>query len=142
MLETHTVMSLLIFCPILILVLRLILLHVLCLASFVDLTITHMVLIHERITLYLDALVTSYVLIVVIISPRMHDFPAGGFYIHCEYRHLDDPSFPRHGSRSTGSKGEVQKTVKTSSGRMIKCWIPKIYLTNPSTEPSTSSHPM
>jgi hypothetical protein len=32
--------------------------------------------------------------------------------------------------------------VKTSSGRMVKCWIPKIYLTNPSTEPSTFSHPM
>jgi hypothetical protein len=32
--------------------------------------------------------------------------------------------------------------VKTSSGRMVKCWIPKIYLTNPNTEPSTSSCPM
>jgi hypothetical protein len=32
--------------------------------------------------------------------------------------------------------------VKTSSGRMVKCWISKIYLTNPSTESSTSSHPM
>jgi hypothetical protein len=32
--------------------------------------------------------------------------------------------------------------VKTSSGRMVKCWIPKIYLTNPSTKPSTFSHPM
>jgi hypothetical protein len=31
--------------------------------------------------------------------------------------------------------------VKTSSGHMVKCWIPKIYLTNPSTEPSTFSHP-
>jgi hypothetical protein len=30
--------------------------------------------------------------------------------------------------------------VKTSFGRMVKSWIPKIYLTNPSTEPSTSSH--
>jgi hypothetical protein len=32
--------------------------------------------------------------------------------------------------------------VKTFSGRMVKCWIPMFYLTNPSTEPSTSSHPM
>jgi hypothetical protein len=32
--------------------------------------------------------------------------------------------------------------VKTSLGRIVKCWIPKIYLTNPSTESSTSSHPM
>jgi hypothetical protein len=32
--------------------------------------------------------------------------------------------------------------VKTSSGRMVKFWIFKIYLTNPSTKPSISSHPM
>jgi hypothetical protein len=32
--------------------------------------------------------------------------------------------------------------VKTSSGHMVKCWIPKIFLTNPSTEPSTFSHSM
>jgi hypothetical protein len=55
---------------------------------------------------------------------------------------MDGPCFSRHGSHPTGSNGEVIKTVKTSSGRMVKCWIPKIYLTNPSTEPSTSSHPM
>jgi hypothetical protein len=33
-------------------------------------------------------------------------------------------------------------TVKTFSGRMVKCWIFKIFLTNPSTEPSTFSHSM
>jgi hypothetical protein len=32
--------------------------------------------------------------------------------------------------------------MKTSSSRMVKCWIPKIYLTNTSTEPSTFSHPV
>jgi hypothetical protein len=32
--------------------------------------------------------------------------------------------------------------MKTSSGRMVKCWIPKIYLTNPNTEPSIFSCPM
>jgi hypothetical protein len=32
--------------------------------------------------------------------------------------------------------------MKTSFGRMVKCWIPKIYLTNPSTEPSTFSRPV
>jgi hypothetical protein len=53
-------------------------------------------------------------------------------------RHLDGPRFPRRGSRPTQPSGEVQRTVKTSS-RMVKCWIPKIYLTNPSTEPSTFS---
>jgi hypothetical protein len=40
-----------------------------------DLTITHMVLIHERITLSLDALVTAHVLIVVII------FRVGMFFL-------------------------------------------------------------
>jgi hypothetical protein len=59
MLEIHIVMSLLIFCLILLLMLHLI--------SFMDLTITHMVLVHERIALCLDALVTAHVLIVVII---------------------------------------------------------------------------
>jgi hypothetical protein len=52
-------MSSLIFCLILIL------LH---LASLMDLTITHMVLIHKRTTLCLDALVRAHVLIVLIIS--------------------------------------------------------------------------
>jgi hypothetical protein len=74
--------------------------------------------------------------------PRRHGFPTGGSHSHLEPRHLDGPHFSRHGSRPTRPNGEVQRTVKTSLGRMIKCWIPKIYLTNPSTEPSTSSHPM
>jgi hypothetical protein len=68
MLETHIVMSLLIFCLVLILVLYLILLLVLCLASFMDLNIAHMVLVHERTSLCLDALVMTHVLIVVIVS--------------------------------------------------------------------------
>jgi hypothetical protein len=74
--------------------------------------------------------------------PRRPDFPAGGSYTHFEPRHLDGPHFPCHGSHPTGSNGDVLKTVKIFSGRMVKCYIPKIYLTNPSTEPSTSSHPM
>jgi hypothetical protein len=60
MLETLIVMSSLIF--------LLTLLLVLCLASFMILTITHMVLVYERMTLCPDALVTAHVLIVVIIS--------------------------------------------------------------------------
>jgi hypothetical protein len=84
-------------------------------------------------------------------SPRPHHgdhflrrpgFPTGGSYTHFELGHLDGPRFPHHGSHPTGSNGEVQRTMKTSSGRMVKCWIPKIYLTNLSTEPSTASHPM
>jgi hypothetical protein len=62
MLETRIVMSLLIFCLVLLLVLHLI--------SFMDLTIAHMVLVHERIALCLDALVTAHVLNVVIV-PRV-----------------------------------------------------------------------
>jgi hypothetical protein len=48
--------------------LRLVLLLVLCLSSLMDLSIAHMVLVHERIALSLDALVTAHVLIMVIVS--------------------------------------------------------------------------
>jgi hypothetical protein len=41
---------------------------VLCLSSLMDITIAHMVLVHERTALCLDALDTAHVLIVVIIS--------------------------------------------------------------------------
>jgi hypothetical protein len=61
-LETHIVMSLLVFCLVLLLMLHLI--------SFIDLTITHMILVHERTALCLDALVTAHVLIVVMV-PRV-----------------------------------------------------------------------
>jgi hypothetical protein len=74
--------------------------------------------------------------------PHRPGFPTGGSFLHFELRHLDGPHFSRRGSRPTRPSGEVQRTVKTSSGRMVKCWIPKIYLTNPSTEPSTFSRPM
>jgi hypothetical protein len=69
-------------------------------------------------------------------------FPDGGSYFQFEPRNMDGPRYPHRGSRPTSSKTDVQKTVKTLSGRKVQCWIPKIYLTNPSTEPSTSSNPM
>jgi flagellar biosynthesis protein FlhB len=94
MLETHIVMSSLMFCLSLILVfclartlvLLLALSHVPCLAlllvlrlsSLMDLTITHMVLIHERTALGPDALVTVYVLIVVTVSRVGLVFPLEG----------------------------------------------------------------
>jgi hypothetical protein len=76
MLETHIVMSSLISRLVLILmfrlirtlVLRLTLLLMFCLVSLMDLTIAHMILVHERTTLCLDALVMAHVLIVVIVS--------------------------------------------------------------------------
>jgi hypothetical protein len=61
--------------------------------------------------------------------PRRSGFPAGGSYTHLELRHFDRPHFPHRGTRPTGLDGEVQRTVKTSSDRMVKCWIPKIYVT-------------
>jgi hypothetical protein len=78
MLETHIMMSSLLFCLILILVLGLILtlvpclavLLLLCLISLMDLTIGHMVLVHERTALCLDAMDMAHVLIMVII-PRV-----------------------------------------------------------------------
>jgi hypothetical protein len=74
--------------------------------------------------------------------PCRHGFPAGESYTHLELRHLDGPHFLHCSSRPIGSKGEVQKTMNTSSGYMVKCWIPKIYLTNSNIEPFTSSHLM
>jgi hypothetical protein len=59
-LETHITMSSLIFHLVLILVLHLV--------SFINLTIAHMVLIHERTNLCLDVLVMAHILIMVIIS--------------------------------------------------------------------------
>jgi hypothetical protein len=94
MLETHIVMSSLIFRLVLILMfhlaftlvllltlshgLCLALLLVLCLSSIMDLTIAHMVLVHERTALSLDALVTVHVLIVVIVSHVGLVFPLEG----------------------------------------------------------------
>jgi hypothetical protein len=69
-------------------------------------------------------------------------FSAGGSHTQFELRHLDGSHFPHRGSHPTQPNGEVQRTVIASSGHMVKYWIPKIYLTNPSIEPSTSSHPM
>jgi hypothetical protein len=84
MLETHIVMSSLICYLVLILmfhlgltimlhlalfhVLCLALLLVLCLSSLMDLIIAHMVLVHDRTALSLEALDTVHVLIVVIVS--------------------------------------------------------------------------
>jgi hypothetical protein len=94
MLETHIVMSSLIFRLVLILMFRLTftlmlllaLSHVLCLAlllvlhlsSLMELTIAHMVLVHERTALRLDALVTAHVLIVVTVSRVGLVFPLEG----------------------------------------------------------------
>jgi hypothetical protein len=47
---------------------RFVLIFVLRLVSFMDLTIAHMILVHERTTLCLDTLGTTHVLIVAIIS--------------------------------------------------------------------------
>jgi hypothetical protein len=84
MLETHILMSylicllvlILVFCLALTLLLRLALFHVLCLtllpmlclSSLMDLAIAHMVLVHERTDVCLDALDTAHVLIMVIVS--------------------------------------------------------------------------
>jgi hypothetical protein len=150
MLETHIVMSSLIFrlvltlvfCLAFTLVLRLTLLHVLCLISLMGLTIAHMVLVHERTALSLDALVMAHVLVVVTVSRvglvLLLEGPSPTLSRDTWTVHV----FPHRGSRPTQPIGGVQRTVKTSSSRMVRCWIPKIYLTNTSTEPSTLSHPV
>jgi hypothetical protein len=68
MLETHIVMSFLIFCLALSLTLHLTLLLMLCLMSLMNLTIAHMFLVHERTALCLDALDMAHVLIMMIVS--------------------------------------------------------------------------
>jgi hypothetical protein len=88
MLETHIMMSSLISRLVLILMfhlaftlmLRLALFHMLCLSSLMNLTITHMVLFHERTALSLDALVIAHVLIVVIVSCVGQVFPLEGHF--------------------------------------------------------------
>jgi hypothetical protein len=85
-LETHIVMSSLMFRLSLILMFRLAftlvpllaLFHVLCLSSLMDLTIAHTVLAHERTALSLDALVMTHVLIVVTVSCVGMVFPLEG----------------------------------------------------------------
>jgi hypothetical protein len=52
---------------------------------------------------------------------RRPGFPVGESFPHFESRHLDGPRFFHRGSRPTRSSGEVQRTVETSSGRMVKC---------------------
>jgi hypothetical protein len=52
--------------------------HVLCLSLFMDLTIAHMLLVHERTALSLDALVMAHILIVVIVSHVGLIFPLEG----------------------------------------------------------------
>jgi hypothetical protein len=100
MLQTHIMMSSLIFCLVLTLVLYLI--------SLIDLTITHMVLVYEKTALCLDTLIMTHVIIVVIISYVDPIFLLeGGSHTHLEPRHLNGPHFLRRGSRPTGSNGEV-----------------------------------
>jgi hypothetical protein len=52
--------------------------------------------------------------------PSRPGFPAGGSHTQFESRHLYSPHFPRRGSRPTWPNGEVQRTMKTSSGCMVK----------------------
>jgi uncharacterized protein YjeT (DUF2065 family) len=68
MIETHIVMSSLISHLALTLVLPLALLLVLCLSSLMDLTIAHIILVHKRTDLCLDALVTAHVFLMVTVS--------------------------------------------------------------------------
>jgi hypothetical protein len=66
--ETHIVVSFPIFHLALSLALCLTILLKICLSSLMELTITHMVLDHEKTALSLDTLVMAHVLIMVIIS--------------------------------------------------------------------------
>jgi hypothetical protein len=123
MLETHMVMSSLIFCLVLILMFRLTftlvlllaLFRVLCLAlllvfrlsSLMDPTIAHMVLVHERTALSPDALVVAHVLVVVTISRVGLVFP------------LEGP-FPTL-SQDTWTVHDFLVVVHVPLGQVVKC---------------------
>jgi hypothetical protein len=51
---------------------------------------------------------------------RRPGVPAGGSFPHFQSRHLDGPHFPCRGSRPTQPSVDVQRIMKTSSGRMVK----------------------
>jgi hypothetical protein len=123
MLETHIMMSLLIFRLILILMFRLAftlvlllalshvlclaLLLVLCLSSLMDPAIAHMVLVHERTTLSLDALVTTHVLIVMTVSRVGLIFPLEGHF----------PNL----SRDTWTVHAFPVVVHVPLGQVVRC---------------------
>jgi hypothetical protein len=123
MLETHIVMSLLIFHLVLILMFcltftlmplfalshmfYLTLLLVLCLSSLMDPTIAHMILVHERTALTLDALVTAHVLIVVTVSYVGLVFPREGPF----------PTF----SRDTWTVHAFSVVVHVPLGQVVRC---------------------
>jgi hypothetical protein len=52
---------------------------------------------------------------------RRPSFPAGGSRTHFEPKHLDSPRVPHRVSCPIRPNVEVQRIVKTSSGRMVKC---------------------
>jgi hypothetical protein len=74
--------------------------------------------------------------------PCRHGFSARGAYYHFEMSRFNGPRFSHHGSHPTHSNDEVHRTVMPSLGCMVKCWIPKIFLTNPKTETSIFSNSM
>jgi hypothetical protein len=53
--------------------------------------------------------------------PCKAGFSAGWSFLHLEPRHLYGSCFLCHGLRPTRSSGEMQRTVKTSSGLIVKC---------------------
>jgi hypothetical protein len=63
--------------------------------------------------------------------PRRHGFSTRGIYSYFEPSCFDGPRILHRGSRSTRSNGEVQKIVKTSSDRMVKCWILRFFSLTP-----------
>jgi hypothetical protein len=107
MLETHIVMSSLIFRLILTLVLHLEHLLILCLISLMDLTIAHMILVHESTALCLDVLVMTHVLIVVIVSHVGMVFQLEGLTV----------TF----SRDTWTINIFPVVVHDPLGQMVKC---------------------
>jgi hypothetical protein len=88
-------------------VLCLALLLVFCLSSLMDPTITHMVLVHERIALSLDALVTAHIIIMVTVSRVGLVFPQEG----------SSPTL----SRDTWTVHAFPVVVHVPLGQVVRC---------------------
>jgi hypothetical protein len=85
------------------------------------LTIAPMVLVHERVALCLDILVSTHVLIVVLIPRIGMVLPLEVPILTLSRVTLTVHAFPIMVHVPTHSNCEVHKTVVTSSGRMVKC---------------------
>lgn len=118
--------------------------HTLSLVPIVDRFISHMALVHETWALSHSALAPHVYLHCGECPLCGYGFHLNGFYprnARIELRRFDGSRFPHRGTHPMCPNGDVQRTVFTFAGCMVKYSIPKSFLSNPNTKPSIfSSH--